>query len=94
MARPSYSPSFEEDLKSSAAFIAFDKPDAARKWVHRIRTKCKLLAKYPQLGDAHEEFGRGVRSSYLGHYIIFFRVKGEFVEIMRVMRGDRDIKFL
>lgn len=94
MARLQFSADARRDLKEINLYIARDKLDAARKWVHRIRSKCKLLAKNPQLGDAHEEFGKGVRSSYLGHYIIFFRVKGEFVEIMRVMRGDRDIKFL
>jgi toxin ParE1/3/4 len=94
MARPSYSPSFDEDLKYLAAYIAQDKPDAARKWVQQVRRKCRLVANHPHLGDPREELGRGVRSTYLGQYIIFFRAGDKLVEIMRVMRGDRDIKFL
>jgi toxin ParE1/3/4 len=83
-----------QDLKEIKRFIALDKPIAASRWVSKIRQKCRLLAKNPELGDPREELGNGIRVSYLGDYCIFFRNIGDFVEIVRVIRGDRDIRFL
>jgi toxin ParE1/3/4 len=82
------------DLKQIQRYIARDKPIAARNWVSKIRHKCRLLAKNPELGDLHAEFGKGIRCSYVGDYNVYFRRDGEVVEIMRVIRGDRDIRFL
>ncbi len=94
MAKLSYSPIAREDIKDLAAYIARDKPMAARKWAQRVRRKCRLIARNNELGDAHEELGVGIRSTYPGDYIIFFRAGSKVVEILRVIRGDRDIKFL
>jgi toxin ParE1/3/4 len=82
------------DLREIRRFIAYDKPKAAGEWVRKIRRKCRLIARNKELGDAREELGSGVRSTYLGDYIIFFRSDSNFVEIIRVIRGDRDIRFL
>lgn len=82
------------DLREIKRYISRDKPLAARDWVAKIRRKCRLLAKNPELGDLREELGTTMRSSYLGDYCIFFRSDSEFVEIVRVIRGDRDIKSL
>lgn len=82
------------DLKEIKRYIARDKPVAARNWVARIRRKCRLLAKNPELGDLREDLGKGVRCSYLGDYCIYFGREGKMVEIFRVVRGDRDLSFL
>ncbi len=82
------------DLREINKYIARDKPVAARKWVGKIRQKCRLLSSHPDLGDACEELGKGIRSAYLGHYVIYFRSSNDFVEIVRVVRGDRDTKYL
>jgi toxin ParE1/3/4 len=83
-----------QDLKEIKRFISLDKPIAASRWVSKIRRKCRLLAKSPELGDSRDELGSGIRVSYLGDYCIFFRATDDNVEIVRVIRGDRDIKFL
>jgi toxin ParE1/3/4 len=83
-----------KDLQDINRYIARDKPNAARKWIQRIRAKCRLLARNPELGDPQEELGPNVRSSYLGDYIIFFRRMGNNVDILRIIRGHRDIRFL
>jgi toxin ParE1/3/4 len=82
------------DLKQIKRYIARDKPIAARNWIAKIRRKCRLLARNPELGDLREEFGKGIRCSYFGDYIIYFQREDNTVEIMRVIRGDRDTKFL
>ena len=90
MPRLRYSAESKEDLKQIARFIARDKPVAARQWVQKLRDKCRLLAKYPDIGDMRPEFGDGIRSTYVGSYVIFFRRAEGFLEIVRVIRGDVD----
>lgn len=94
MAKLSISETALRDLKELKRYIASDKPQAASRWITKVRQKCRLLAKNPELGDPREELGTGIRVSYLGDYCIFFRKVDGFVEIVRVIRGDRDIRFL
>ena len=82
------------DLKEIQRYIARDKPVAARNWIARIRRKCRLLAKNPELGDLRDDLGKGVRCSYLCGYCIFLGREGNMVKILRVVRDDRDITFL
>ena len=90
MPRLRYSEQSKSDLKQIARFIANDKPDAARKWVSKLREKCRLASQHPEIGDKRPELGEGIRSTYLGRYVIFFRRNDGFVEIVRVIRGDVD----
>ena len=94
MAKLRYSDASKRDLKQIARFIAQDKPNAARQWVAKIREKCRLLARHPDIGDQRPELGENIRSTYLGSYVIFFRRTGGTVEIVRVIRGDRDTQTL
>ena len=90
MPRLRYSAQSKDDLKQIARFIANDKPDAAREWVSKLREKCRLASQHPEIGDERPELGEGIRSTYLGSYVIFFRRTDGVVEIVRVIRGDVD----
>jgi toxin ParE1/3/4 len=90
MPRLRYSAEAKEDLKQIAEYIAHDKPIAARKWAAKLREKCRLVARQPGVGDDRPELGDGIRSSYLGSYVIFFRRTDCLVEIVRIIRGDRE----
>lgn len=94
MPRLRYSVESKDDLKQIARFIAQDKPIAARKWVAKIRAKCGIVAKHPEVGDERPELGENIRSTYVGSYVIFFRRNDGCVEIVRVIRGDRDTQSL
>ncbi|REJ66348.1 MAG: type II toxin-antitoxin system RelE/ParE family toxin [Planctomycetota bacterium] len=88
-----YSPAAEEDLLEIAAFIARDKPEAARRWLRTIREKCSLIATQPELGESRSGFGvAGCRSFSVGNYVIFFRPVDDGVEISRVVHGHRDLR--
>lgn len=89
-----YSDASKDDLKEIARFIAKDKPKAAREWVAKLREKCRRLSKHPEVGDDRSDLGEGIRSTYVGSYIIFFRRRGETLEIIRVRRGDLEFPFL
>jgi toxin ParE1/3/4 len=75
MPRLRYSAASKEDLKEIARFIAKDKPNAARQWVAKLREKCRLAATHPDIGDDRSDLGEGIRSTYVGSYIIYFREK-------------------
>ena len=90
MPRLRYSAESKEDLRQIARFIARDKPGAARQWVEKLREKCRLVAKHPDVGDARPELGDGIRATYVGSYVIFFRCVEGFLEVVRVIRGDVD----
>jgi toxin ParE1/3/4 len=63
--------------------------------VQRIKDKCKLLLQHPEAGQARPEFRTGeFRSSTVGNYVIFYRPIAEGIEFARVVRGERDIKYL
>ena len=94
MAGLRYSAAAKEDLKQIARYIAEDKPIAARKWVAKLREKCRLIASHPGIGDNRPELGDGIRSSYLGSYVIFFRRTNGGVEVVRVIRGNRETQSL
>ena len=94
MLRLRYSAASKDDLKEIACFIAKDKPVAARQWVEKIREKCRLVAKHPDIGDDRRDLGEGILSTYVGSYIIYFREKDSTLEIVRVVRGDLEFPFL
>jgi len=58
--------------------------------VQKLREKCRVVAKHPDVGDARPEFGDGIRSTYVGSYVIYFRRVEGFLEIVRVIRGEVD----
>jgi toxin ParE1/3/4 len=94
MLRLRYSAASKDDLKEIARFIAKDKPVAARQCVEKIREKCRLAAKHPDIGDDRRDLGEDIRSTYVGSYIIYFREKDGTLEIVRVVRGDLEFPFL
>jgi toxin ParE1/3/4 len=52
-----------------------------------------LLARHPHIGRPRDEDLRpGLRSFTVGKYLIFYRVEGEDVLILRVLHGRRDIE--
>jgi toxin ParE1/3/4 len=62
-----YAQEADEDLVGIADFIARDKPEAARRWIQRIREVCETLATQPEMGELRQGFGvPGCRSFSVG----------------------------
>lgn len=94
MSAPRYSSAAHNDLNEILHYIAVDKPDAARAWVDKLEAKCRLISENPEMGELRPEYGEGVRSVSVGRYVIFHRRKQGCVEIVRIIPGDRNIRFL
>ena len=94
MTKPFYTIAARQDLTDILGYIAQDKPDAAVTWVEKIEAKCLLIATSPQVGELQSRFGKGVRTSSNGRYVIIHSENSERVEILRVIPGDRNINEL
>jgi toxin ParE1/3/4 len=85
MARLVIAPLAEADLNEILEFISRDKPEAAVRWVQRIRDTCCYLAEHPEIGQSRPEFLTGeFCSSLVGRYVIFYRPIENGIEIARV----------
>ncbi len=69
--------------------------DVADRLIDSITARFALLARQPYIGRRRDEDLRpGVRSFVVGDYVIAYRVDGDNILILRVLRGSRDIEAL
>ena len=94
MPKLTFAPSAQQDLTDIFDHIARDKPLATAKWIDSIEEKCELIASTPEFGENRPEYGVDIRSSVIGRYVIFYRTVDDGIEVVRVIPGDRDIRFL
>jgi toxin ParE1/3/4 len=66
--------------------------DIADRLVDSITDRFLLLASHPNMGRARDEDLRsGLRSFPVGEYVIIYRIHDDDVQILRVLRGSRNI---
>ena len=69
--------------------------DIADRLIDSIADRFFLLAGHQYLGRARDEDLRpGLRSFPVGQYVIIYRIEGDDVVILRVLRGSRNIQAL
>ena len=56
-----------------------------------IDQKCQALAEQPGIGRRRDELAPGLRSLPVGSYVVFYRGRGDGIEVIRVLHGARDI---
>ena len=79
-----------DDLRAIRRFIARDKPEAARRWVQRLRERARAAARMPDSGRAVPELQLpDVREVILGGYRIVYRVERRDVVVLTVFEGHR-----
>jgi len=59
--------------------------------VKKIRNKCELLVDHPEMGQAYPKLGATVRGIPQQRWVIFYRVRSETIEILRILDAARDI---
>ena len=80
-----------DDLRSITRYIATARPNVAREIFIRIRDKCHLIAKHPELGQRRFELGEGYRSFVTERWVILDEVFENTVEIHRILDAARDV---
>ena len=81
------------DLEAIADYIALDKPDAARRFVHRVFDAVERLAQFPKSGSVPPEIPHlPYRQVVVSPCRIFYRLEGEDILIVFVMRGEQRLR--
>jgi toxin ParE1/3/4 len=80
-----------EDLGEIRDYIARDNRTAAKRFVERLRARCRLLSEQPHIGRERPDIRAGLRSLPIQNYIVFYRLVDDTVEIVSVVHGSRDV---
>ncbi len=81
-----------QDLDQIADYIALDDPTAAIRLVRAVFEKAGLLEQFPEMCPVpHDLPGSRYRHLVVGPLRIFYRVEGDVVFIIYVMRAERDL---
>ena len=79
-----------EDIFRSVLRVSAS-PIVARRYVERLRDRCRRITLAPQGGRPRDDLGPGLRSvPFERRAVIIYRVLGETVEIVNVFHGRRD----
>jgi toxin ParE1/3/4 len=86
------SPEADEDLIEIWSYLAQQASDrVADRQLSEIETVCSTLETWPHSGRKRDELLAGVRSVPVHPYVVFYRIRDEAIEIVRVVHGRRDI---
>ena len=67
--------------------------EIALTFAERLRARCRDLASLPgTLGTARPELRDDIRSTPCHGYVIFFRYRGDALEVVNVLHGSRDLE--
>jgi plasmid stabilization system protein ParE len=64
---------------------------AAEKFAESFEKICELLPKHPEVGLNRDDLNPGICSVQIQKYVIFYRIRGDSVEVLRVLRAALDV---
>jgi toxin ParE1/3/4 len=86
----------EQDLTEAYLYIGADSPEAAERLLDAVGTALSLLLENPEAGGVREfdsPRAQDIRSwapREFPSYLIFYRVDGSDIEVVRFLHGARD----
>ena len=81
----------QRDVAGIGRHIAQDNPERAVSFIDELTAKFRLVAERPLSFPARQEWHPDLRAALHRPYIILFRVADDYVDIVRVFHGARDI---
>jgi len=82
----------ELDLDQIWEFIAQDNIDAADRWIDKLFDAFQSLAQLPGMGHRRDDLTAfPILFWPVGAYLILYRVQSEWIEIVAITQGARDI---
>jgi toxin ParE1/3/4 len=87
------SPAAEIDLIEIWLNIANDSPLAADRFLNTIGERILQLPTFPESGPRRPDIGDEVRA-LTGNYLVLYRLAEQYIEIVRVVHGARDVSAL
>ncbi|MEG4404690.1 type II toxin-antitoxin system RelE/ParE family toxin [Microcoleus sp. MON2_D5] len=94
MSRYIVSPEASRDLDEISDYFAARNIESGEQFVEEFNRKCRNLINFPNMGRSYEELAASVRGLPLMGYIILYRAIDSGIEIIRVVRGERDLPSL
>ncbi len=91
MLRYRIAPQAIEDMREIWAYIAHDNPTAADKMLDSFDDAFEMLRSLPDSGRIRDELLPGIRSYPVGNYLIFYRHWPDWLEIYRIIHGNKDL---
>ena len=92
MKRCVLSASAELDLEAIWEYIAEDSVDAADRWIGKFFDAFEALGRAPGIGHRREDLTSfPVLFWPVGSYLVIYRVQSEWIEVVAVTQGARDI---
>jgi toxin ParE1/3/4 len=89
------SPEAESDLLGIWHYIFQESnTQTADRLIESIIDGVFLVARHPFAGRLRNELRAGLRSFPIRSYVLFYRIDGENINILRVLHGQRDIETL
>jgi len=88
-------PQAKSDLDEIWYFVAIQSgsTEIAGRLIENITDRFLLLSRFPEIGRSRdEELRPGLRSFSVGAYLIFYRIEGDEVLVLRVIHVSRDIE--
>ena len=82
------------DILDIWLYVAERNSKAADRVLDEIERVCRLIATAPLMGRERPEIVPGIRSFGAMSWVIFYRVTDEYIEIVRVVHGARDLQAL
>ena len=81
------------ELEAIAEYIALDKPTAASQLVRKIFSSTNRLEQFPKSGSKPPELKESqYRELIVNPCRVFYRIDGDRVFIVYVMRGERELR--
>ncbi|HZI82523.1 MAG TPA: type II toxin-antitoxin system RelE/ParE family toxin [Casimicrobiaceae bacterium] len=68
-----------------------DNLSAAEDFADRFEHLCGLLPDHPEIGLTRDELHDGVRSVPFHRYVMFYRERGDRIEVLRVLPASSDV---
>ena len=81
----------EDDLEAIADYIACENPRRALSYIIEIRDRCHSLVAFPESAPLREAYGKGIRMTPFGRYLIFYTVHATFIRVERILAGERPL---
>ena len=92
MKAPRITPRATQDLIEIWNYIADDSVKNADRFIDDLDETIRKLCRHPGMGRQREELAPRIRSFPHQPYVIFYREASNFIEIVRVLHGARDVE--
>lgn len=80
------------DLGDIWTFLARNSETQADLVIAQILECARELEATPLIGKDFSHLRRGLRRFICGQYLVFYRISGDFVEVLHVLHGKRDLE--